>query len=199
MSSTRASLRTYLSALIEATPDAAYSAAEKNNVINQAIQHLSTPLPQKKRETGTVSGVTITIVRPVTKIDYLIIAGVYWKPLPASQTDFATEYYDLRPNEDEMIITLGASQSSAAYTVSYWSPIDEMDDDTDGGLPDVLKHVLYLGAIAGILTHRLAEANAAATDSQLMTFLKTAVSVHYGRFYDAISLSQAIDDQGIKT
>lgn len=197
MSNTRADLRTYLQTLIDT--GSSYSTAEYNNAINMALQHLSTALPQKIRTTGSVTGTSINLAWPVTEIDYVIIDGAHWKPLPAQHPDFAAGYYDVRPNEDQTLITLGAAQTSAAYTISHWSPIPIMDDDTDGGLPDSLKHVLYLGAVAGILAHRQAEANAAASDSELMSFLRTAVSIHYGRFYDAIQLAQAIDQQGIAT
>lgn len=197
MSNTRADLRTYLTMLLDTGTD--YSSTEYNNAINQALQQLSTALPPKVRDTGSVTGTTINLSRPVTEVDYVIIAGSYWKPLPADHPDFATGHYDIRPNEDQTLITLGASQTSAAYTVSYWAPIDYMDDDADGGLPDIHKHILYLGAIAGLLTHRQAEANAAATDSELMTFLRNAVNAHYGRFYDALLLAETIAGLEIQT
>lgn len=197
MSNTRASLRTYLQSLIDT--GSTYSSGEYNNAINMALQLLSAALPQKQHTTGTVTGNTINLARPITEIDYLLINGTYWQPLPATHPDFAAGYYDIRPNEDMTLITLGASQTSAPYTVSYWAPIDIMSSDSAAGLPDTLKHVLYLGVIANLLTHRQAEANAAATDSELMTFLRTAAQVHYGRFYDAIALAQAIDEQGTRT
>ncbi len=200
MSNSRATIRTAVQRIIDpATTE--YTAAELNNWINEALNTISYTLFFKYRTTdASFTGQTITISRPVTLIDYVLIDGSYWQPLAQSHHGYNTgspsqAHFDIRPDTNDTLILLSAAQTAVSYTISYYAPIDILTDDTTTIIPDGYLHLINLYLAAAAYRHQLADEIAASTNTDRITHLKSAVDQGYGRFYDALQIAQAV--QGI--